>query len=252
MLSEKDRVRYARNLLIPGFGEAGQARLMAGRVLIAGLGGLGSPAAYYLAAAGVGTIGLLDADEVEEPNLQRQIVHTQARVGRPKAESAAAALSALNPSVRTRQYVERLTAANAAALIKDYDVIIEATDNFESKFVVNDACLTQGKPFATAGILALSGQALFVVPGRTPCLRCVVPAPPEGVPTTAEQGVLGTAAGTLGCIEAQEALRWLAGLWQVPKDGAGLLHRLDGEAMRLTTMRVYRRADCRCAALTAG
>jgi len=246
MLSENDRDRYDRNLLVPGFGETGQERLGSASVLVVGLGGLGSPATYYLAAAGVGTLGLLDSDVVEVSNLQRQVLHTVDRVGRPKVESAAAAVAALNPGVRTQSHATGLTAANAAEVIAAYDVVVEATDNFEARFVINDACLAQRKPFATAGALALSGQALFVVPGRTPCLRCVLPDVPEGVPTTAEQGVLGTTPGILGALEAQEVIRWIAGLWEPPSDGRGNLHRLDGDAMRLTTLRIPRRPGCRC------
>ena len=246
-LSDSARARYARNLLIPGIGEEGQARLAKARVLIVGLGGLGSPAAFYLAAAGVGAIGLADADVVEDSNLQRQIVHAEARVGQTKVASASAALAALNAAVETVAHNVRVTDRNAGQLVAQYDAVIEATDSFASKFVVNDACLRNRIPFATAGVLGMSGQALFVVPGQTACLRCAVPEPPEGVPTTSEQGVLGAAAGILGCIEAQEVLRWIVGVWKPAGDGAGLLHRLDGDAMRFTTMRLERRPDCRCA-----
>lgn len=248
-LSENDRVRYARNLLIPGIGEAGQERLQAARVLVVGLGGLGSPVAYYLAAAGVGTVGLLDSDAVELSNLQRQILHATRRIGQAKTASAAAALGDLNPGVALRQHAERLTAASAEVRLEEYDFVVEACDTFEAQFLINDACLALRKPFVTAGVVALSGQALFVVPGKTPCLRCVLADVPEGVPCTADSGVLGATAGVLGCIEALEALRYIAGLWEPPEDGCGRLHRLDGDAMQLTTLRVPRRHDCRCANL---
>ena len=249
MLTENDRIRYERNLLIPGVGEAGQERLANAKVLVVGLGGLGGPVCCYLAAAGVGTLGLLDADTVELSNLQRQILHAAPRLGCLKTESAVALLSALNPSVNTPLYSMALTEANACDLIAGFDVVVEASDTFETKFVVNDACLTLGRPFATAGVVALSGQALFVVPGRTPCLRCLLPEAPEGVPTSLEAGVLGAAAGLLGCLEALEALRWIIGLWEPPPGNTGRLHRLDGEAMRLNTLHVPRRTDCPCARL---
>jgi len=247
MLIENERARYGRNILVPGFGEAGQERLKAARVLIVGMGGLGGPAAFYLAAAGVGTLGLMDSDIVELSNLQRQILHATPDIGRPKTESAAEVLAALNPHVHMERHVLRLTPENAHELMEHYDLVVEACDNFETKYLINDVCLDLRKPFATAGALAMSGQALFVAPGQSACLRCAVPAVPEGVPTTAQQGVLGTTPGILGAIEAQEAIRWLAGLWRPQPDGAGLLHWLDGDAMRLTTLRIPRRRQCRCA-----
>lgn len=247
-LTESQRLRYGRNLLIPGFGEEAQERLAQARVLIVGLGGLGSPAALYLAAAGVGTLGLLDSDCVELSNLQRQIVHATSRIGEPKTGSAHAALSALNPEVRVEIFAERLTRENAAERMRDFDAVVEATDNFESKFLINDVCVELKKPFATAGILALSGHAQFVVPGRTPCLRCALPEIPEGVPTTAELGVLGAVPGILGSLEALETIRWLARLSTL-EPGAGALHTVDGETMRLHTLRLTRRVDCVCGPL---
>ena len=241
--------RYAPNVLVPGFGEAGQARLAAARVLIVGLGGLGSPAAYYLAAAGVGTLGLMDPDRVEVSNLQRQIVYATADVGRGKTAAAAETLAALNPEVVTERIDERLTPANARDMLVRFDVVVDASDNFETKFLVNDVCLELGKPFATAGILAVSGQALFVAPGRTACLRCALPAVPQDAPTTAQFGVLGPVPGVLGSLEALEVIRWIAGLWREPADGAVRLHALDGETMQLRTVRVPPRSDCRCARL---
>jgi adenylyltransferase/sulfurtransferase len=246
--TESQRLRYGRNLLIPGFGEEAQERLARARVLIVGLGGLGSPAALYLAAAGVGTLGLMDSDRVELSNLQRQILHATPRLGEPKTDSARATLAALNPDLRIEAFAERLTRDNAAKRMQDFDVVVEATDNFESKFLINDVCLELKKPFATAGILALSGQAQFVVPGRTPCLRCALPEIPEGVPTTAELGVLGALPGILGSVEALETIRWIAGLWNGDR-GAGVLHTVDGETMRLHTLRLTRRADCVCTPL---
>lgn len=244
-----DAMRYQRNLLIPGFGREGQERLCRTRVAVVGLGGLGSPAGLYLAAAGVGALGLFDSDKVELSNLQRQVLHDTPRLGMSKTDSAATALRALNPSVELDLHAVRLTADNATELLRPYDAVVEATDNFESKFLLNDVCLDLAKPLATAGILALSGQALFVVPGASPCLRCISPIIPQGVPTTAEQGVLGAVPGILGSLEAFEIIRWATGLWQARSDGCGLLHSVDGRTMRLATLRVPRRHDCRCAAI---
>jgi adenylyltransferase/sulfurtransferase len=248
-LTEQQRERYKRNLLIPGFGEAGQERLATARVLIVGLGGLGGPVAFYLAAAGVGTLGLLDSDTVSLSNLQRQILHSMSRLGQRKSDSAAATLAALNPEVTMPTFPERLTPENAARRIGDFDVVVEAGDNFEVKFLINDACLDLQRPFVTAGILALTGHALFVVPGKTPCVRCLMPGVPDDVPTTAQLGVLGPVPGVLGSIEAVEVIRWLVGLWQPQPDGAGLFHSFNGNTMHLRTMRVPRRRDCRCAPL---
>lgn len=247
--NDQDRARYSRNMLIPGLGEDGQKRLARARVLIVGLGGLGSPAAFYLAAAGVGTLGLLDADTVNVSNLQRQILHRTLDIGEAKVVSATRTLQALEPALNIEPRIETLTADNAADIVSRYDAVIEATDNFEAKFLLNDTCLGLGKPLATAGILALAGHAMFVVPGKTACLRCVVPHQPDGVPTTAELGVLGSVPGILGSLEALEVVRWLVGLWTPQDDCAGLLHSVDGNVMRLHTMRVAPRPQCACATL---
>lgn len=251
-LSQEQRIRYGRNLLIPGFGEAGQSRLAAARVLVVGLGGLGSPVVQYLAGAGVGTLGLVDSDTVELSNLQRQVLHTMARLGQRKTDSAADAVASLNPEVCTERFSLRLNAENAGPTVSTFDVVVEATDNFETKFLLNDVCLEQRKPFATAGALALGGQALFVVPGQTPCLRCALPNTPKTAPSTAELGILGAVPGVLGSIQAMEVIRWLVGLWQPDADGSGRLHVLDGNRMCLRTLRIPRRPTCRCAGLWGG
>ncbi len=245
-LNDDIRIRYDRNILIPGLGESGQMRLANARVLIVGLGGLGSPAAFYLAAAGVGTLGLLDSDHVNVSNLQRQILHRTEDIGEAKVVSASRALRALNPHIRLETQNQVLTAQNAEQIIAPYDAVVEATDNFETKFLLNDTCLRLNKPLATAGILALAGHAMFIVPGKTACLRCLIQSEPEGVPTTAELGVLGAVPGILGSVESLEIIRWLAGLWQPQKDRAGLLHSVDGNIMRLHTMRIVPRAHCAC------
>ena len=246
-LSDLQIERYGRNLLIPAIGEAGQERLKAAKICIVGLGGLGSPAAFYLAAAGVGTLGLMDSDAVELSNLQRQVLHTTPDLGMRKADSAVKRLTATNPDVTLRPLDLRLTAENAAQLLSQYDAVVEATDNFEAKYLINDVCVAQGIPFATAGILALSGQGLFVVPGKTPCLRCAVPEIPLGVPTTGQLGVLGAVPGILGSIEAMEIIRYITGVWSPADDGSGRLHVVDGDTMRLRTVRIARRSGCACA-----
>lgn len=245
-LIDIDPIRYERNILIPELGLEGQRALSRAKVAVIGLGGLGSPVTFYLAAAGVGTIGLFDCDVVELSNLQRQILHNSNRLGVGKAESAAETLNALNPDVNFRLCNTRVTVDNALSLLDDYDVIIEATDNFGSKYVINDFCIERKKPFATAGILGLSGQAMFVVPGLTPCLRCLVPEPPMDVPSTTQLGVLGAIPGVLGSLEALAAIRWLAGMQSDERAGRGRLHTIDGSAMRLRTLNVERRAGCLC------
>ncbi|HOD49674.1 MAG TPA: HesA/MoeB/ThiF family protein [Candidatus Hydrogenedentes bacterium] len=247
MLSQEQRERYERNILVPGIGESGQRRLLDAGVCIVGLGGLGSAAALYLAAAGLGRLGLVDPDVLELSNLQRQVVHTTARLGMNKAESAAMTLRALNPDCGLQVMPVRITKDNAPGLLTAYDVVVEATDSFSAKFLVNDVCLEYGKPFATAGILALSGQMMFVVPGRTPCLRCAVSDEPLGVPTTNEQGVLGAVPGVLGSLEALAVVRYLAGLWKPQSDGAGAVHSIDGENLRWRTTRLPRNTKCCCA-----
>ncbi|HOZ48907.1 MAG TPA: HesA/MoeB/ThiF family protein [Candidatus Hydrogenedentes bacterium] len=246
-LTETERARYLRNLLVPGFGEDGQRRLREVRVLVVGVGGLGSPVALYLAASGVGVLGLADDGVVHVDNLQRQIVHVESRVGWKKIESAAVALAELNSDVQVVRHDCRLAPDNAAALVAEYDFVVEACDSFEAQFTINDVCLERGKAFVTAGVVGLGGHVMLVVPGRTPCLRCALPEPPDEGPTSQTHGILGAVAGVVGSLEALEALRWLAGLWTPQRDGAGLLHRLDGESMRLSTLRILRRPGCRCA-----
>ena len=172
-LTDEQVERYARHLILKGLGVKGQKRLLASSVLIIGAGGLGSPAALYLAAAGVGHIGLVDGDVVDMSNLQRQIIHTTARVGAPKVESAATAIRALNPDVTVDTYYELVDASNIAGLIEPYDLVIDATDNFAAKFLINDACVLVNKPYIHAGVVGFSGQVMTVIPGEGPCYRCI-------------------------------------------------------------------------------
>ncbi len=204
--------RYARQIALPEIGPAGQAKLAEARVLIIGLGGLGSPAGFYLAAAGVGTLGLMDDDTVEVSNLQRQIAHTTAEQGRPKVESAAERFKALNPRLAVELHPRRFTAADTS-LLAQYDFIVDASDTFASKFTIADACFAARKPYAHAGIARYCGQALTIIPGKTACLRCTFgEVPPEdlwGGPGPV--GPLGPAAGILGAVQAAEAIKWIAG-----------------------------------------
>jgi molybdopterin/thiamine biosynthesis adenylyltransferase len=205
--------RYSRNIILKEFGARGQKRLKAGKVMIVGAGGLGAPAALYLAAAGVGVIGVADGDVVDLSNLQRQVIHSTPDVGRPKALSAKEAVEALNPEIEVRAFEGRLTAANILEAIGDYDFVLDGTDNFAAKFLINDACVIASKPFCHAGIIRWRGQLMTWVPGKGPCYRCVFrdPPPPSAVPTCREAGVIGAMAGVIGCLQAMEAVKFLSG-----------------------------------------
>lgn len=235
--------RYSRHILLENFGEAGQEKLWASRILVIGLGGLGSPAALYLAAAGVGTIGLADADKVELSNLQRQIIHTTPDLGRPKVESAADKIAALNPDVRVKLYPTFLNAANIGPILKDYDFVIDGTDSFVSKFLINDACVLAGKAFSHGGILRYQGQTMTVVPGKSPCYRCLFDGPPpaDSVFTCANTGVLGAIAGMLGTIQAAEAIKYVTGTGELLTDG---LLTFDALKMRFRTVPLKSNSQC--------
>jgi adenylyltransferase/sulfurtransferase len=210
-LTGTERELYSRNIALPQVGETGQLKLLQSRVLIIGLGGLGSPALFYLAAAGLGEIGLVDSDKVEFSNLQRQILHGHEDVGKDKTLSARESVSRLRADLQLNLYNTKLTSENAGDLVAQYDFIIEATDSFEAKFLINDACVQNGKPFSHAGVLGMYGQTMTVVPHNGPCFRCVfedVPSP-GAVQTTTEVGVLGTVPGVLGAVQATEAMKYL-------------------------------------------
>lgn len=213
-LSDEQRHRYARQLALPEIGAVGQKKLLASRVLIVGLGGLGSPAAFYLAAAGVGTLGLMDADLVEASNLQRQILHATPDLGRAKIESAAEKLSRLNPDVHLLLHARRLTRETTAGLLSEYDFVIDATDNFVSKFLIPEICHAAGRAYSHAGIQGYVGQTLTVLPGRTACHRCVFEGPPPPDPAP-PRGPLGVVPGVLGTIQATEAIKYLLGIGQL-------------------------------------
>jgi molybdopterin/thiamine biosynthesis adenylyltransferase len=209
--SPEQAQRYSRHLLIPEVGEAGQHKLLGSKVLLIGAGGLGSPAAYYLAAAGVGTLGIVDSDVVDQTNLQRQILHSTDRIGEPKVESAKRTLEALNPDVTVIGYRERLTSENIDRIIKDYDVVIDGADNFPTRYLLNDASIKHGKPVVHGSIYRFEGQVTVFKPHAGPCYRCLFPAPPppELAPSCAEAGVLGVLPGVIGTLQANEALKLL-------------------------------------------
>ncbi len=243
VMSEAQARRYSRHLLVPEVGERGQFKLLDSRVLLIGAGGLGSPAAYYLAAAGVGTIGIIDADVVEESNLQRQIIHNTKRVGQYKAESARESIEALNPDVKVITYIERLDETNVARIIADYDVIIDGTDNFPTRYLLNDAALIANKPVVHGSVFRFEGQLTVFKPYEGPCYRCLYPEPPppELAPSCAEAGVLGVLPGIIGLLQATETIKLLLGI------GDPLVGRLmtyDALAGEFSELRLYRDPEC--------
>jgi molybdopterin/thiamine biosynthesis adenylyltransferase/rhodanese-related sulfurtransferase len=243
VLTPAERDRYSRQLRLPDFGEAGQERLRAANVLIVGAGGLGSPVALYLAAAGVGHIGIVDNDKVELSNLHRQIVHTTADLNRDKAASATEAIGRLNPGVRVTPHVQRLDQSNAAALIGNYDLVVDGSDNYATRYAVNDACAKLGKPWVYGSVERFSGQvSLFGAPNG-PCYRCVYPEPPGPGSTASceEIGVLGAVPGVIGSLQAVEALKWLAGIGQPL---SGRLLQFDFKTGQSRAVVIERRADC--------
>ena len=243
-LSAEQKRRYSRHLLVPEVGEAGQVRLLESKVLLVGAGGLGSPAGLYLAAAGVGTIGLLDSDVVDLTNLQRQVLHTTASVGRPKTESGAATIAALNPDVKVVRHDLRLDSSNVMDVIAPYDVIVDGCDNFTTKYLVNDAAVLSGKINVYGSIYRFDGQASVFVPRQGPCYRCLFPepTPAEMAPSCDEAGVLGVLPGVVGLIQATEAIKALLGTGELLK---GRLLTYDALAMSFREYKVRR--DPRCA-----
>jgi molybdopterin/thiamine biosynthesis adenylyltransferase/rhodanese-related sulfurtransferase len=242
-LTSSERARYSRHLLLPEIGEAGQRRLKAGRVLCVGAGGLGSPAALYLAAAGVGTIGIVDFDVVDESNLQRQIIHGTESVGRSKLESARDRIASINPEVVVETFETRFSVANAQSLVEAFDVILDGTDNFPARYLVNDACVLYKRPNAWGSIHRFEGQAaVFAAPGG-PCYRCLHPEPPpEGlVPSCAEAGVLGVLPGVIGTIQATEAIKLIVGVGE-PLIGRFLIY--DALKMRFRELKLRQDPEC--------
>jgi adenylyltransferase/sulfurtransferase len=235
--------RYARHLIMPEVGGSGQRKLKEAAVAIVGLGGLGSPAAYYLAAAGVGRLGLIDFDSVDESNLQRQIIHFQKDVGRSKTESAAEKLRGVNPHISLDIFEEPISSKNALRILENYDIVVDGTDNFPTRYLINDACVLLGKPNVYGSIFRFEGQAgVFALPDG-PCYRCLYPQPPPPgeVPSCAEAGVLGVLPGIVGCIQANEAIKIILGIGD-PLSGS-LLH-FDALSMAFRKLRVQK--DPRC------
>lgn len=242
-LNESQIRRYSRQIVLKEVGGRGQERLAKAKVLVIGAGGLGSPAALYLAGAGVGTIGLVDSDTVDLSNLHRQILHGVADIGHPKTESGRHALARLNPDIRVIAHQQRLTSENALDLFAGYDLIVDGSDNFPARYLVNDAAVISGKPYVYAAVFQYEGQAMTVIPGKGPCYRCLFADPPEpgSVPSCQEAGILGSVAGFFGSLQATEALKYLLGF------GEPLIGRLlvaDLKTMAVRTINVPRDPDC--------
>jgi molybdopterin/thiamine biosynthesis adenylyltransferase/rhodanese-related sulfurtransferase len=242
-LRADQKARYRRHTTLPEVGEAGQARLFASRVLVLGVGGLGSPAALYLAAAGVGTLGIVDSDVVEVSNLQRQVLHRTADAGRPKTDSARDALTALNPDLKVLTFPERLTAANVLSIVRDFEVVVDGGDNFPTRYLLNDACVREGIPLVHGSVYRFEGQATTLLPGVGPCYRCLYPTPPppELAPSCAEAGVLGVLPGLIGLVQANEVLKLLLGI------GTPLVGRLltfDALGTRFSELSLQRDPAC--------
>ena len=244
VLDPAQRERYGRHLRMPEVGEAGQLKLLDAKVLIVGAGGLGSPAALYLAAAGVGTLGIVDDDVVDRSNLQRQVLHNDARVGTPKVDSAVATLTALNPTVTVRPYPLRLDVGNVDEVLPGYDVLLDGADNFPTRYLLNDACLKHGIPNVHGSVFRFEGQISVFWPAREgPCYRCVYPEPPppEMAPSCAEAGVLGVLPGVVGLLQAVETVKLLLG---VGRPLTGRLLHYDALGPRFTTLKVARDPGC--------
>jgi molybdopterin/thiamine biosynthesis adenylyltransferase/rhodanese-related sulfurtransferase len=243
-LEPEQRRRYSRHLLIPEVGEAGQLKLLESRILLIGAGGLGSPAALYLAAAGVGTLGIVDADIVDETNLQRQIVHSTAALGEPKVESAARRIRELNPDVEVKAYKEQLTSENIERVLEDrWDVIVDGADNFPTRYLVNDAAVWHDIPLVHGSIFRFEGQATVFERSRGPCYRCLFPQPPppELAPSCAEGGVLGVLPGVIGSLQANEAIKLVLGIGE-PLIGRLLL--FDAQTTTFTEVALRRDPNC--------
>ena len=242
-LSERERVRYARHLVLPQIGEEGQRRLKAARALIVGLGGLGSAAALYLAGAGVGRIGIVDDDVVSFSNLQRQILYGEGTLDRPKIESAASRIADLNRDVAVETFPARFEPELGRRIGRGYDLIVDGTDNFETRYAINDVCLALGIPYAYGAIFRLEGQVSLLCADGGPCYRCLFPEPPapETVLTGEEAGILGAVPGTIGTLQATEAIKWIVGI------GAPLVGRLlvyDAAGMRFEEISIEKNPTC--------
>ncbi|MBI3394088.1 MAG: molybdopterin-synthase adenylyltransferase MoeB [Nitrospirae bacterium] len=242
-LNDDQVKRYSRHILLPEVGGKGQRKLLEGRVLVIGTGGLGAPVSFYLAAAGVGTIGLVDGDTVEVSNLQRQIIHFTHDIGKHKTDSAREKMEALNPDIKVAVHKTRVSSENILSIIADYDVVVDGSDNFPTRYLVNDACVLSGKPLSHGGIFRFDGQVTTIVPGKGPCYRCLFPEPPPPglVPSCQEAGILGVVAGTIGVAQATEVLKLLIGI------GDPLIGRLlvyNALEMKFRTVKVPKNPQC--------
>lgn len=242
-LTHEEYIRYSRHLILPEVGEEGQRKLKRASVLIIGAGGLGSPAAFYLAAAGVGTIGIADFDNVELVNLQRQIIHGTSDIGHSKVDSAAGKMRAVNPLIKIEKIPERLSSENALQLLKNYDVVVDGTDNFPTRYLLNDACVISGKPYVYGSIFRFDGQASVFATKEGPCYRCLYPEPPPPhvVPDCAEGGVLGILPGIIGSIQATEAIKLIL---NIGESLAGQLLLFDALRMEFNKLKIRKNEDC--------
>jgi len=242
ILTEQQIERYSRHIILKQVGGKGQEKILNSKVLIIGAGGLGAPAALYLAAAGVGNLGIVDGDVVDLSNLQRQIIHFTPDIGKKKVDSAREKINQINPDVKVTTYNEKVYAKNILNIIKDYDFIIDGTDNFSAKFLINDACVIAKKPFSHGGILRFQGQTLTYTPQST-CYRCIFDQPPPkgAVPTCSEAGILGAVAGMLGTIQAAEALKYILGVGELLTNK---LLTFDALNMEYRTINLKRNRNC--------
>ncbi len=247
-LTETQIERYSRHILLQDVGGVGQEKILKAKVLVIGAGGLGAPIALYLAAAGVGTLGIIDGDVVDLSNLQRQVIHFTPDVGRPKVLSAKEKIEAINPDVKVIPYQDLLTASNALDLFKDYDFIVDGTDNFATKFLINDAAVLAKKPYSHGGILRFDGQTFTHTPGNA-CYRCLFdgPPPPNMVPTCSQAGVLGAIAGMLGTIQAAEVLKYITGVGDLLENK---LLVFDAKKMNFRTVKLKKRDTCKLCGTT--
>ena len=242
-LTESQIERYSRHIILKEVGGKGQQKLLDSKVLIIGAGGLGAPIALYLAAAGIGAIGIADADTVDLSNLQRQVIHFTPDIGKPKVISAKEKIEAINPDVQVRTYHEWISAANIMAIIKEYDFVVDGTDNFAAKFLINDACVLAGKPYSHGGILQFVGQTITVLPGHSTCYRCIFPTPPpkDAIPTCSQAGVIGVLPGVIGSIQATEAIKFLLGKGELL---TGRILMYDALGMKFRDVAINRNPHC--------
>ena len=242
-LTEEQIERYSRQIILEEVGGAGQEKLLSSKVLIVGAGGLGAPAALYLAAAGIGVIGIIDYDRVDLANLQRQVIHHTADLGTRKVDSAGNKIQAINPDVTVQTYHSRATAENISEIVRQYDFVIDGSDNFPTKFLINDACYFEKVPFSHAGILRFDGQLITVLPGETTCYRCIFRSPPPlgVVPSCSQAGVLGALAGVIGSLQAAEAIKYLLGIGELL---TGTLLTYNALTTEFRKVRLKRNPDC--------